>query len=388
MIDLRFEDVYKRYSIRKPADASQWVRKWYQNLTSRRNVTPDFWALRGVSFEIERGQTLGIIGHNGAGKSTILKLLSKITTPSRGYIRVRGRLAALLEISAGFHPELTGRENIYLSGSILGMARAEISRKLESIIEFSGIREFMEVPVKRYSSGMYVRLGFSIAAHVEPDILLLDEVLAVGDIAFQAKCHERIAQLRKAGITMVLISHDLGAVERLCDRALLLKKGEIVASGLPRDVIAEYAVPPIPIGTATISPDHKPTVCDGLSFQNPASECIRTGDPLVARLHYCAPERLSGITINLFFWWPSGYLCSQLSTAVDGHDITLEMGEGNVEFLCPILAMQPGMYRVDVEITRNSAIVERQQGYSILRVDPGKVILGDFYMPHSCRIKN
>src|SRR5690349_11707089 len=202
MQDLVFDHVSKRYRIRHEAEANATshplVRKW-RNLWTR---PEDFWAVRDVSFAVERGEAVGIIGHNGAGKSTILKLLSNITTPTSGQITINGRLAALIEVGSGFHPELSGRENIYLNGSILGMSRGEITKKLDSIIDFAGVRQFIDTPVKRFSSGMYVRLGFSIAAHLHPDILLLDEVLAVGDAAFQAKCLDRITELKEAGTTI------------------------------------------------------------------------------------------------------------------------------------------------------------------------------------------
>src|SRR5258705_10683105 len=202
MIDLSFNRVSKRYRIRHESEesASQHplIRKWNALWTR----PEDFWAVRDVSFEVERGEALGIIGHNGAGKSTILKLLSNITTPTEGEIRINGRLAALIEVGSGFHPELTGRENVYLSGSIMGMRRREIDPKLDSIVEFAGVRQFIDTPVKRYSSGMYVRLGFAIAAHLDPEILLLDEVLAVGDAAVQAKCMQRIKELKDNGTTI------------------------------------------------------------------------------------------------------------------------------------------------------------------------------------------
>src|SRR6266478_9990137 len=197
----------------------------------RRKTPAEIWALRDVSFEVERGEALGIIGHNGAGKSTLLKLLSSITAPTRGEIAICGRLSALVEVGSAFHPEITGRENTYLSGSILGMTRSEIAAKVDSIIEFAGVGDHIDMAMKKYSSGMYVRLGFSIAAHLDPDILLLDEVLAVGDAAFQSKCLECIAELRRTGRTIVFISHDLAAVYRLCSRALLFDHGCVVADG-------------------------------------------------------------------------------------------------------------------------------------------------------------
>lgn len=241
MIDLQFDHISKRYRVQQETTTGPTRHPLLRKLQQLRTRTEDFWALRDVAFEVERGELLGIIGHNGAGKSTILKLLANITSPTSGKIVVKGRLAALIEVGSGFHPELTGRENTYLNGSILGMRRREISAKMDRIIDFAGIRQFIDTPVKRYSSGMYVRLGFSIAAHLDPDILLLDEVLAVGDAAFQAKCFRRINELKEAKTTIIFISHDLDAVERLCSRVLLMHHGQIVATGKPAEMIKRYA---------------------------------------------------------------------------------------------------------------------------------------------------
>src|SRR4029079_18393562 len=240
MSDLILDHVSKRYQVRHRLEAKNGWRSLRQRLQAFRGQTNEFWALRDVCLEVARGETVGIIGHNGAGKSTILKLLSSVTTPTSGEIRISGRLSALIEVGSGFHPELSGRENIYLSGSILGMRRREIATKLERIIDFAGVRDFIDTPVKHFSSGMYLRLGFSIAAHLEPDILLLDEVLAVGDAAFQAKCLDRINELHRHGRTIVFISHDLGAVERLCGRVILLKQGQVMTMGTAAEVIAAY----------------------------------------------------------------------------------------------------------------------------------------------------
>jgi lipopolysaccharide transport system ATP-binding protein len=240
MFDLKFAGVSKKYRIREVAESGQSSNALLDKWQRWRKRSKEFWAIRDVSFDVERGESLGIIGHNGAGKSTILKLLSNITTPTKGEIQINGSLSALIEVGSGFHPELTGRENVFLNGSILGMRRREIAKKLDSIVDFAGIKQFLDLPVKRYSSGMYVRLGFSIAAHLEPDILLLDEVLAVGDLAFQSKCLQRIEDLKEAGTTIVFISHDLGAVQRLCKQALLMRQGEIIASGSAFEVVTEY----------------------------------------------------------------------------------------------------------------------------------------------------
>jgi ABC-type polysaccharide/polyol phosphate transport system ATPase subunit len=210
-------------------------------MVHRKNFTREtFWALRDVDFEVNRGETLGLIGPNGSGKSTLLQLIARIILPDEGSITIDGRVAALLELGAGFNPDLSGRENIYLNSSILGFGRREIEAKLEDIIAFSELERFIDTPVRNYSTGMYARLGFSIAVHVDPDILLVDEVLAVGDEAFARKCSEKFDLFRKRKKTIVIVSHDLDAVERLCDRALLLHKGEVITLGKSRDAIIDY----------------------------------------------------------------------------------------------------------------------------------------------------
>lgn len=199
-----------------------------------------FWALRDISLEVTKGTTLGLVGGNGSGKSTLLKTLAKIYWPDEGDIQYFGRMSALLEVGSGFHPELTGRENIFLNGSILGMKRKEIEARYEQIVDFSGVRDFIDQPVKNYSSGMYVRLGFSVAIHVEPDILVVDEVLAVGDAAFQAQCFERFRELKRQGTTIILVSHDMEAVNSLCDQVAWIKKGHLQKVGPAKQVTSAY----------------------------------------------------------------------------------------------------------------------------------------------------
>jgi lipopolysaccharide transport system ATP-binding protein len=199
-----------------------------------------FWALKDVSFRVDAGESVGIVGPNGSGKSTMLKILSGVTKQSSGRVTVHGKLGALIEVGAGFHPELTGRENVFLNGSILGMRKADIKRKFDAIVAFAEVEQFIDTPVKHYSSGMYVRLGFAIAAHNSPDILLVDEVLAVGDLGFQRKCFDKMRELKASGTTIVLISHSMPQVESLCGRAILLAKGKLVAEGAPREVASEY----------------------------------------------------------------------------------------------------------------------------------------------------
>ena len=213
------------------------------NLRNRSNGSAGeshFWALRDVDFDVQPGEILGLIGANGAGKSTLLKILSRITRPTAGHVELYGRVGSLLEVGTGFHPELTGRDNIFLNGAILGMRRAEIASKFDEIVDFSGIEKFIDTPVKRYSSGMYVRLAFAVAAHLQPEIMLIDEVLAVGDAEFQKKCLGKMGDVARAGRTVVFISHNMAAIESLCDSCLLLRGGGIAASGSPGDVIGGY----------------------------------------------------------------------------------------------------------------------------------------------------
>jgi lipopolysaccharide transport system ATP-binding protein len=200
----------------------------------------EFWALKDISFDLKRGEVLGIIGHNGAGKSTLLKILSRITEPTSGRVTLDGRVASLLEVGTGFHPELTGRENIFLNGAILGMAKDEIGRKFDEIVDFAEVEQFLDTPVKRYSSGMYVRLAFAVAAHLEPEILVIDEVLAVGDVVFQKKCLGKMKSVAKAGRTVLFVSHNLQTVTGLTDRAILLKGGKVITDGPPATVVANY----------------------------------------------------------------------------------------------------------------------------------------------------
>ncbi len=205
-----------------------------------RPVPETIWALRDVSFQLQHGEVLGIVGRNGAGKSTLLKILSRITEPTRGEARVRGRVGSLLEVGTGFHPELTGRENVYLNGAILGMPRAEIDRKFDEIVAFAEVSKFLDTPVKRYSSGMAMRLGFSVAAHLEPEVLVVDEVLAVGDAAFQRKCLGKMHDVSREGRTVLFVSHNMSAITRLCERALLLDQGGVVADGPAPNVVSLY----------------------------------------------------------------------------------------------------------------------------------------------------
>ena len=220
-------------------------RKWRRlrrlnTFATERESDDILWALRDVSFDIEQGEVVGIVGRNGAGKSTLLKILSRITEPTEGRITLRGRVSSLLEVGTGFHPELTGRENVYMNGTILGMRKKEIDRKFEEIVEFSGVERFLDTPVKRYSSGMKVRLAFSVAAHLEPEVLIIDEVLAVGDAEFQKKCLGKMQDVAGHGRTVLFVSHNMGAIQALCPRAIALRSGRVVDDDLAPSVVARY----------------------------------------------------------------------------------------------------------------------------------------------------
>jgi lipopolysaccharide transport system ATP-binding protein len=244
-IVLQVENVSKRFFRGEMYDSLRdFIPSLFARIAGRSpassTTTNEFWALRDINFELNRGEAFGIIGANGAGKSTILKLITGIMTPTTGTIDVNGRLSALIEVGAGFHPDLTGRENIYLNGTILGMTRAEIDRKLDAIVEFSGLADFIDTPVKRYSTGMYARLGFSVAAHVDPDILIVDEVLSVGDVVFQNRCLERMNAILRSGATVIFVSHNLRAIAELCPRSILLEHGKVAAAGPSQQVMNTY----------------------------------------------------------------------------------------------------------------------------------------------------
>jgi lipopolysaccharide transport system ATP-binding protein len=240
-IAIRVENLSKQYRIGQREAAYKTLRESVMNLFTRRSgKSESIWALKDVSFQVERGQVIGIIGRNGAGKSTLLKILSRVTEPTEGYAYIKGRVGSLLEVGTGFHPELTGRENIFLNGAILGMRKAEIERKFDEIVAFAEIEKFIDTPVKRYSSGMYVRLAFAVAAHLEPEILLVDEVLAVGDVAFQKKCLGKMGDVAKEGRTILFVSHNMAAVQALCNRGILLEAGSITKIGGVGEAVSSY----------------------------------------------------------------------------------------------------------------------------------------------------
>ncbi|HYI53838.1 MAG TPA: polysaccharide ABC transporter ATP-binding protein [Microlunatus sp.] len=247
MLLVHFEGVSKRYVLGQRQNAREAVTAAAMRVLGRgRQPAQDLWALRDVSFSVEQGEALGIVGRNGSGKSTILKILAGITSPTIGVSRTRGRVAALLEVGTGFHPELSGRENIYLNGAILGMSRFDITRRFEEIVDFSGVERFLDTPVKRYSSGMYLRLAFAVAAHLEPDVLVVDEILAVGDAEFQRKCIGRMQEAEQEGRTLIFVSHDLETLAKVCRRSLWLESGAVRQSGSTSGIVRDYLAGGLP----------------------------------------------------------------------------------------------------------------------------------------------
>lgn len=273
---VQLDHVSKRYVLGQRLNAREALNAAAARMIGRRsNDDRELWSLRDVSFSVGDGEALGIVGRNGAGKSTILKILAGITTPTAGVSRTRGRVAALLEVGTGFHPELSGRENIYLNGAILGMSRADISRRFDQIVDFSGVERFLETPVKRYSSGMYLRLAFAVAAHLEPDVLVVDEILAVGDAEFQRKCIGRMQEAEQEGRTVIFVSHDLETLARICARSIWMESGSIRDSGPTQRIVRDYL-------TSSLSP------------QDPASDLFQSTAVTVRSIHIVPADEHPG----------------------------------------------------------------------------------------------
>lgn len=312
-------------------------------------------AVNDISFEVKQGEVLGIVGRNGAGKSTLLKLLSRITYPTSGTMKVRGRMASLLEVGTGFHEELTGRENIFLNGSILGMKKREIEQRLDEIVEFSGISQFIDTPIKRYSSGMRLRLGFAVAAHLSPDILLVDEVLAVGDADFQKKCLDAMDGLRTSGRTVLFVSHNMTAVESLCSRCIWIEAGKLRADGEAHSVIREYmrtfaqssagTVGLETIASRTGNGEGRFTHMEFLSEAHETTNHIRSGDKLTLRLHYRANKLLRDLVVGINIHNEYGTLIAASNNWATGDDIPIaEPGDGFADFEIDCLYLLPGRY--------------------------------------------
>ena len=356
--------------------------RWYERLRRRESTVDqrEFWALRQVSFEVAPGEVVGIIGRNGAGKSTLLKILSRITEPTGGEALLRGRVASLLEIGTGFHPELTGRENIFLNGAILGMTRAEVRRKLDEIVSFAEIEKFIDTPVKRYSSGMHVRLGFAVAAHLEPEILIVDEVLSVGDYAFQRKCLGKMEEVSRGdGRTVLFVSHNLGSVTGLCGRAVWLAQGRVQAVGTADEVVAEY-----------VRSQTEPTRSDydfrawggnerrsgrlmitGLRVNDGAA--VMHGEPFSARLFFQTQASVEGVSFALGFCTVEGTMLATYDSDLGGRRCNFPAGhEGMIEVTLSELPLGPGRYALNLGARSGDAGgLDHLPACSVIDVQPG-----------------
>ena len=351
-------------------------------MRGRRTISEDFWAVRDVSFEVPEGTTFGLIGENGSGKSTMLKCLTKILRPDHGTIRVDGKMSALLELGAGFHPELSGRENVYLNGAILGLGQKELKRRFDEIVEFAGIANFIDEPVKNYSSGMYVRLGFSVAINVDPDILLVDEVLAVGDETFQRKCAEKFATLKAQGKTIVLVSHGMNQVHNLCDQVAWLEHGRLKRLGPAREVVDEY--------TGNVQVDRRPDDTGGTRWGSEEASIdravfvypdgtetirLRSGERCTLRMHFHAKERIE----HPVFGWAIHTIEGTHVTGPNSRDAGLEIehieGRGFVDVTFDRMLLLPGTYDLTVSLFDHSLLHPFDYRHKVLRfdVDPGSL---------------
>ncbi len=325
----------------------------------KRSSFDDFVALDDVSFEVRRGEVFGIIGHNGSGKSTILKCMARILRPNAGSVRVHDRMSALLELGAGFHPELTGRENVFLNAALLGMTRREIANKYDEIVDFSGLdAEFLDTPVKTYSSGMYVRLAFSIAINVEPELLIIDEILAVGDIDFQRKCTERFLEFRNEGRTTVLVTHDMGSVRNMCDRAIWLDHGRMRGSGDPAEIVDGYTesmsgASDRVANLGTYREGSGEIQFTGVTMTNGGESCVRarTGDDIELVIAYTAVEPVEQPAISITISTSTGLYLSEPSTRDAALDLGTVSGDGQVRVTIRDLALLAGEYHVHCTLT-------------------------------------
>jgi lipopolysaccharide transport system ATP-binding protein len=339
-------------------NARNLVRKTRDMLIGRQIVQGDqveeFWALKDINFEVQPGDRVGIIGRNGAGKSTLLKILSRITEPTRGRVTINGRIASLLEVGTGFHPELTGRENIFLNGAILGMNRKEIQRKFDEIVDFAEIEKFLDTPVKRYSSGMYVRLAFAVAAHLEPEILVVDEVLAVGDMAFQEKCLGKMEDVSGSGSTVIFVSHNLESIKRLCSTGIYLDHGAVIDQGDINHVVGSYFNRHTNISASSVikideinETQYGIQSIEILSVDGKHESRIKTWDSFIIRVNFHAPERLSAGSVVIRLQSVGGEVLSLLSTQPDqSKQLIFEKGSNVVDCRINNIPLSAGEYLI------------------------------------------
>ncbi|MBN2466484.1 ABC transporter ATP-binding protein [candidate division WOR-3 bacterium] len=348
---------------------------------SRRSESETIWALEDVSFEVKQGEILGIIGGNGAGKSTLLKIISQITAPTSGCIKAKGRVGSLLEVGTGFHPELTGRENIYLNGAILGMKRAEVDRKFDEIVAFSEVGQFIDTPVKRYSSGMYVRLAFAVAAHLDPEILLVDEVLAVGDAAFQRKCLGKMGDVAKGGRTVLFVSHNMASVNNLCNRGVLVTSGRVEMSGPVEDVTRHYLQSANPEsvlqGILPVSSSDGALEIRTVEICHTSGHtagCVQSGDDVTIQTTLCCRKPVPGFGLQFAIRDEANNRIAVLNSTYAGTELDLKPGDYTISCRIPEFPLVPGAYVIE-----SSARKYRETLVSVPIAVKLSVEAGDFY---------
>jgi lipopolysaccharide transport system ATP-binding protein len=331
------------------------------------------WALKGISHEIRRGEVVGVIGGNGAGKSTLLKILSRITEPTEGEAEIHGRVGSLLEVGTGFHPDLTGRENIFLNGAILGMRKAEIARKFDEIVRFAEIDEFIDTPVRHYSSGMYVRLGFAVAAQMEPEILIVDEVLAVGDVRFQRKCLGKLDDVARSGRTVLFVSHNMAAIQRLCTSAVLLERGQLVRVGDVRSTVAAYLSGEARGGYLAAVRTGKAQILSA-DLENEVGRPLETPictDPIVCRIHYTLPQVSPATRIGIGVLSSDGVHIFTTSSEDAGRSCPSGPGEFDARVTIPANTLLAGDFHLTVCLWNAGAILDLQEPALSFSVDAG-----------------
>lgn len=351
--------------------------------TMRAEPTPEevIWALRDISFDVRDGEVIGIIGLNGAGKSTLLKILTRITEPTVGQARLRGRVGALLEIGTGFHPELTGRENVYLNGAVLGMKRVEIKRKFDEIVDFSGVEHFIDTPVKRYSSGMRVRLGFSVAAHLEPEILLVDEVLAVGDAAFQKKCLGKMDDVASQGRTILFVSHNMESIINLCSRTIWLESGKIKDEGPSGKIVREYLAATREHTKSTSLAERTDRRGNGnirftkFELRNEKGAPIKVahpGDTVDFALHYVAnPDTARHVRVSIDLIDNVSRKLTCFSTNLTGENFESLPSKGEIICRVPRFPLVPGIYTIDLSVKDINRLADRIHNAAVVEIAPG-----------------
>ena len=372
MLALKAENISKQYRLGQVGSGTishDLNRMWYKmrgkedpylkigetNDRSQKGSSEYVWSLKDINFEIEKGDAVGIIGRNGAGKSTLLKLLSKVTKPTTGTIYTQGRIASLLEVGTGFHPEMTGRENVYLNGAILGMTRKEIKRKFDEIVDFSGVERYIDTPVKRYSSGMYVRLAFAVAAHLESEILIIDEVLAVGDAEFQKKCLGKMGDVTKGeGRTVLFVSHNMAAVSTLCNTGIYLKNGNLVSSGEIQNVISNYLSDGVELNTNSFwkgeAGDDDVTISETKVVSTDSANGFHTATDLIVEISGEIKKPVYGLVLGFTLWSQYGYELAYCLFDDDKLEIeTTEPQKFSKRFRIPADSLAEGHYKIQFD---------------------------------------